>query len=103
LGNQIRFAQFDDGDIRGGIIGSTRAAVEDTLRIGKFLVDFPRGPLFIAKQVGLQLSNPKLEVGRFQNVRGESLAAGVINQGINILNQNSIGATRIYNLGINTL
>ena len=77
----------DSGLIRGGFAGATRASGLDTLRIGKFLTDPPRGPLFIAKQVGLQLSNPKLET------RSDLLGqlAG------------KIGSTRIYNLGINTL
>ena len=44
----------DNGLIRGGFRGATVASARDTLRIGKFLVDPPRGPLFIAKQIGLQ-------------------------------------------------
>ena len=77
----------DNGLIRGGFAGATLASVQDTVRIGKFLTDPPRGPLFIAKQIGLQLSNPKQEVSS------------------NILNRltNAVGSTRIYNLGINTL
>ena len=71
----------DSGLIRGGFTGATYASALDTARIGKFLVDPPRGPLFIAKQVGLQLSNPQLETAGFS----------------------AVGPTRIYNLGINTL
>ena len=41
----------DNGLIRGGFTGATLASTRDTLRIGKFLVDPPRGPLFIAKQI----------------------------------------------------
>jgi hypothetical protein len=77
----------DNGLIRGGFAGATLASGRDTLRIGKFLVDPPRGPLFIAKQVGLQLSNPQLE--RRTDALGQLLG--------------KIGPTRIYNLGINTL
>lgn len=77
----------DNGLIRGGFAGATLASARDTLRIGKFLVDPPRGPLFIAKQIGLQLSNPQLE--RRTDVLGQLLG--------------KIGPTRIYNLGINTL
>ena len=77
----------DNGLIRGGFTGATLASGRDTLRIGKFLVDLPRGPLFIAKQVGLQLSNPQLE--RRTDALGQLLG--------------KIGPTRIYNLGINTL
>jgi hypothetical protein len=77
----------DNGLIRGGFTGATRASGLDALRIGKFLVDPPRGPLFIAKQVGLQLSNPQLETRT--DALGQLLG--------------SVGPTRIYNLGINTL
>ena len=44
--NQFRLTRFDDGLVRGGIVGTLNAAVTDTLRIGKFLVDPPKGPLF---------------------------------------------------------
>jgi hypothetical protein len=71
----------DNGLIRGGFTGATLASGRDFLRIGKFLTDAPRGPLFITKQVGLQLSNPQLETTGF----------------------GAVGPTRIYNLGINTL
>jgi hypothetical protein len=75
---------FDDGLVRGGAVGAVRASLKDTIRIGKWLKDFSKGPLWIVKQIGLQRSNPKLEtlpgVGGFF---GEP--------------------TRLYNLGINTL
>ena len=77
----------DNGLIRGGFAGAVRASGLDTVRIGRFLTDAPRGPLFIAKQVGLQLSNPKLETRT--DVLGKLLGA--------------VGSTRIYNLGFNTL
>jgi hypothetical protein len=77
----------DSGLIRGGFTGATLASARDTLRIGKFLIDPPRGPLFIIKQVGLQLSNPQLETRT--DALGQLLG--------------KIGPTRIYNLGINTL
>jgi hypothetical protein len=77
-----------DGElIRGGFAGATRASILDTQRIGKFLKDAPKGPLFIAKQIGLQLSNPRLET------RSDLISK--IAQGV--------GNTRIYNAGINTL
>jgi hypothetical protein len=82
---KLRFTKFDDGLVRGGIIGAINASVVDTLRIGKFLLDAPKGPLFIAKQVGLQLSNPKLEVKK--GVTGFFAKE----------------TTRIYNLGLNTI
>ena len=77
----------DNGLIRGGFAGAARASLLDTSRIGKFLTDAPRGPLFVAKQIGLQLSNPKLETRT--DALGQLLGA--------------VGSTRIYNLGINTL
>ena len=83
---KLRLTKFDDGLIRGGAVGALNASVVDTLRIGKFLTDFPKGPLFLAKQVGLQLSNPKLE-----SRKGVS---GFLS---------NIGSTRLYNLGINTI
>jgi hypothetical protein len=80
---RVRLTKFDDGLIRGGAIGALNASIVDTIRIGKFFKDLPKGPLFLAKQVGLQLSNPKLETKK----------------GLGGL----LGSTRLYNLGINTL
>ncbi len=100
--NRLRMTRFDDGLIRGGVVGATNASVIDTLRIGKFLTDFPQGPLFIVRQVGLQLSNPKLETRAIPNVGGNSFLSNLVNQGINFINKNNIGPTRIYNLGVNT-
>ena len=106
--NQIRLSKFDDGLIRGGVIGSTNAALTDTLRIGKFLTDVPRGPLFIVKQVGLQLSNPRLESKQVKTDRtttGGGFLTNAVNFVANIAGQieNAVGPTRIYNLGVNTL
>ena len=88
----------DNGLIRGGFTGAVRASTLDTIRIGKFLKDPPRGPLFIAKQVGLQLSNPKQEV-RKSNLPG--LLGVLANLGNKIVN--AVGSTRVYNLGFITL
>ena len=99
---------FDDGLVRGGAVGAAKASIVDTLRIGKFLTDFPKGPLFIVKQVGLQLSNPRLEAKQLRTdnpTRGGGLLRNVGNFIANIANKitNLIGPTRLYNLGINTL
>jgi hypothetical protein len=52
----------NDFPIRGG--GKSAASIAtDLIRITKFLADPGRGPFFVAKQVGLQLSNPRTEVG----------------------------------------
>ena len=83
--NTNNILNFDEGLVRGGVLGAAKAVGIDTLRIFKFFKDLPKGPLFITKQVGLQLSNPRIETnsGLFNNL--------------------NIGPTRIYNLGINTL
>ena len=106
--NKVRLTKFDDGLIRGGIIGATNAAVTDTLRIGKFLTDFPKGPLFIVKQVGLQLTNPRVESSTLPTnkaTKGQGAVTNVINFVSNVANkiEKAVGPTRIYNLGINTL
>jgi hypothetical protein len=106
--NQFRMTKFDDGLVRGGVVGAANASIVDTFRIGKFLKDFPKGPLFIAKQVGLQLSNPQLETRKLKTdnpTTGGGLLRNVGNFALNTANKivNAVGPTRIYNLGINTL
>jgi len=99
--NKLRMIKFDDGLIRGGAVGAINSAVVDTLRIGKFLVDLPKGPLFIVKQVGLQLSNPQLETKKITIGNGRGIL-GFIGKALSPVN-NTLGPTRIYNLGINTI
>ena len=107
--NRLRMTKFDDGLVRGGTVGAINASVVDTLRVGKFLKDFPKGPLFIVKQVGLQLSNPQLEhktnFPTNKPTRGQGLIGNIGNFIANTANKilNAVGPTRIYNLGINTL
>lgn len=50
-----------DNMIRGGFAGAVKASTMDAVRVVKYLKDSSKGPLFIIKQTGLQLSNPKLE------------------------------------------
>ena len=88
----------DNGLIRGGFAGATRASATDLVRIGKFFKDTPRGPLFVAKQVGLQLSNPKLENKR----SAANGIEGFLESAANLVT-GAIGSNRVYNLGINTL
>jgi hypothetical protein len=97
INNPKNVLGFDDGLVRGGAVGAVKASINDTARIGKFLTDLPKGPLFIVKQVGLQLSNPKLE--SLVNKTG----VGFLNRLSVALDNVGIGSTRIYNLGINTL
>jgi hypothetical protein len=106
--NKFRMTKFDDGLVRGGVVGAANASIVDTLRIGKFLTDFPKGPLFIAKQVGLQLANPKLEAKKLNTslpTAGQGFLRNVGNVIANTANKivNAVGPTRIYNLGINTI
>lgn len=57
---------FDDGLIRGGITTAIERAAVDTARIAKWMAS-PRGLLWIVKQIGLGLTNPKVPApaGRF--------------------------------------
>jgi hypothetical protein len=99
---------FDDGFIRGGAIRAANDSITDLFRVGKFLTDLPRGPLFIAKQVGLQLSNPRVEVSTLPTNKPTNGPVGInniINFVSNVANkiENTFGPTRLYNLGINTI
>ena len=51
---------FDDGLIRGGVVTVADRVVSDTVRIAKFMAS-PKGLLWIVKQLGLGLTNPKVE------------------------------------------
>jgi len=78
-----------DTNIRGGIY-STVASTEDTVRISRFLNDFPRGALFTSKQIGLQKSNPLIETEQrgstinTQVYSNSNLLAQVANQGTGV-------------------
>lgn len=67
---------FDDGLIRGGITTAIERAAVDTARIAKWMAS-PRGLLWIVKQIGLGLTNPKVPApaGRFS--RATRIHAGV--------------------------
>jgi hypothetical protein len=93
---------LDDGFIRGGATGAFNASKTDTLRINKFLKNEPQSYLFKYRQVGLQLSNPKLE----KKAPFGTSSSGFLNTLANIGNTIADilpGPTRLYNLGINTL
>lgn len=70
-----RFLDFDDGFIRGGLVNAGIATAKDLIRIGKFITGIDnngkitldsaaKGILFLTKQAGLQLANPRLEWDR---------------------------------------
>jgi hypothetical protein len=96
-----------DDFIRGGAVGSAQASINDAFRIGAFLTDLPKGPIFLAKQVGLQLSNPKLEVKKggaaFAGSLFKAAFSGSPAQAVGSVTGGILGPTRIYNAGINTL
>ena len=73
---------FTDGLIRGGAVTNLERQLTDAARIGKFLIT-GKGIAFITKQVGLQLSNPKIREGTLTNPAKSN--------------------SRTYNLGVNTL
>jgi len=100
--NRLSTSSSDDGFIRGGWNLANKSSNEDQLRISKFLKDKPKGPLFIKRQIGLQLTNPKLET-RTVNLNGFGLLGGLLTLGFNAFNQLLPGPTRIYNDGKNTL
>ena len=81
----LRSFKGQDGLVRGGIVSRVIRTVNDTLRIGKFLIS-PTGLLFIAKNIGMQLTNPKVET-----------VAGIDGGGF------FARTTRIYPLGLSTL
>jgi hypothetical protein len=87
-----------DFPIRGGLnfnIGTqtfTLSSKLDKTRIKRFFDDAPRGSAFIQKQIGLQLSNPKIETGNTLYGFGQSVPfPGLLEN------------TRVYNNGLNTL
>ena len=80
-----------DFPLRGGSY-STIASTEDTIRISRFLNDFPRGPIFTAKQVGLQKSNPLIETGKI----GSILNTQTYNTNANLLAQIAEQGTGIH-------
>jgi len=70
-----------DSLIRGGIGTSLNRALHDISRIGQYMIS-PSGLLFIAKNIGMQLSNPKWQ--------GATLFG-------------TVSRTRVYPIGLSTL
>jgi hypothetical protein len=67
---------FDDGLIRGGVVTVADRIVADTVRIAKFMAS-PKGLLWIVKQVGLGLTNPKVEANGGPLTRQTRIHTGV--------------------------
>jgi hypothetical protein len=102
-GRFLNEALGGDEFIRGGITGAGQAALNDTLRIGLFFTSLPKGPIFVAKQVGLQLSNPKLEVKKGVKAALGDLFRGNVGSALGTLTGGLLQPTRVYNAGINTV
>lgn len=87
-----------NGTVRGGLF-SVVSSTTDTVRISRFLNDFPKGLLFTSKQIGLAKSNPKIETG----TRGDVLNTQVFSNS-NLLAQISVQGTgeHIPYYGFNT-
>ena len=94
---------FDDGLIRGGIVTVADRIVADTVRIAKWMAS-PKGLLWIVKQIGLGLTNPKVEaiggiltrqtrihlgVTSLLSVPGTALGLHFTRHGIPFLNESS--------------
>jgi len=75
-----------DVGVRGGLVTAVKRSAIDALRIGEFMLS-AKGLGFIAKNVGLQMTNPKLQEGKGTELFGMNLGSN----------------NRIYNLGVNTL
>jgi hypothetical protein len=75
-----------DVGVRGGLVTAVKRSAIDALRIGEFMLS-AKGLGFIAKNVGLQMTNPKLQEGKGSSFLGMDLGSN----------------NRIYNLGVNTL
>ena len=81
LGGTSTLNSITGGFIRGGILMHAERLIQDTTRIGKFYFS-SRGITFLAKQIGLQKSNPKISEPSFSK---------------------SPANHRTYNFGVNTL
>jgi hypothetical protein len=76
-----------EGTVRGGLFSVVSSAT-DSVRVSRFLNDFPKGLLFTSKQIGLQKSNPKIET----QTRGEVLNTQVYSNS-NLLAQIALQGT----------
>jgi hypothetical protein len=103
VGRFVNQVLSDDSFIRGGALGSAQSSINDLFRIGAFMTSLPKGTLFIAKQVGLQLSNPRMEVRKLPTGGGGGILGGLARFANNVIDKLGITPTRIYNLGVNTL
>ena len=100
-----QFTTRDEGLIRGGALNVALASQKDFERISNFLYKSDKGGFFIIKQIGLQLSNLRLEteagVQKDRNAQGDLLLPK--NPKTSPVSYNNLVPTKIYNGGVNTL
>jgi len=89
----------DSGLIRGGFINTALSIKNDFNSFSKYFYKTEKGSTFVLKQIGLQLSNPLLEQEATEIIKQDETGTLVSTY----KKTNRIGATRIYNGGINTL
>jgi hypothetical protein len=80
------FNSVTDAFIRGGAVFSTERRLEDQRRIGRFLIT-SKGLSFIAKQIGLQKSNPKISEPSLPSFSNSPADHRSYNSGLNTLAQ----------------
>lgn len=73
--------RFDDGLIRGGATAAVERSALDTVRIAKWLAS-PKGLLWVAKQVGLGLTNPLVEADTIALTAGLGFRSNRVHTGI---------------------
>jgi len=56
------FGGIDERSVRGGMSTALERSAVDTARLASFFADHPRGTLFLAKHISLQLTNPRVDV-----------------------------------------
>ena len=91
--NELNFGLSDSGlnsvtdaFIRGGAVFSSERRLEDQRRIGRFLIT-SKGLSFIAKQIGLQKSNPKISEPSLPPFNNSPANHRIYNSGLNTLAQ----------------
>ena len=92
-----------DGFIRGGAATHAERLLTDVARIGKYLIT-PHGISFIAKQIGLQQSNPRMDGHTIADTTGAIRDA--FSGDFTKLKSKLVGSPanqRTYNAGVNTL
>ena len=80
------FNSVTDSFIRGGVVFGAERRLEDQRRIGRFLIT-SKGLSFIAKQIGLQKSNPKISEPSLPPFSFSPADHRTYNSGINTLAQ----------------